>query len=82
MRRLKYERRENFLWRAHDTGGLKKFGLKRWNKANIGWGSTETSVASKVYGAKMLGQKGTIIEVFQTDLSKDGNTVYHSTRLY
>ena len=35
---------------AHCVEGLRVFGEKRWNQANIGWGSSDTCIESKVYG--------------------------------
>jgi hypothetical protein len=42
--------REAALWEAHDKEGRRVFGKKRWEGANFGWGTTEDSIASKVYG--------------------------------
>ena len=44
--------REVALWEAHHKKGLRTFGKKRWDAANMGWGTTEDSIASKVYGRK------------------------------
>lgn len=78
MKRKKGERRQDFLSRAHDAEGLRRFGVKAWNQANIGWGATATSICSKVYGAKLLGDKNTQVQSFQTDLTTDGNGVTHT----
>lgn len=73
-RRKKFEKRQDFLWRVHDEEGLRRFGKKRWDGANIGWGSTDVDVASKVYGDPAM--------VFSTRLSVDGNTASHNVELY
>jgi hypothetical protein len=42
--------REEAMWNAHYEAIVKAFGEARARKANIGWGHSEGSVCSKVYG--------------------------------
>ena len=73
MRRRKGERRQDFLLRAHDAEGKRLFG-KRWDGANIGWGSTGESIASKVYGS--------LPQILCTFLVKNGDAVTHQASRY
>lgn len=49
----KREISEAKLWRKHDKEGKKKYG-KKWDMANFGWVSSESDIASKVYGNPTL----------------------------
>jgi len=40
----------DLLFDEHDIEGIKLFGQKRWDNANIGWGSSDGAISSKVYG--------------------------------
>ena len=75
MKRRKGERRQDFLLRAHDAEGIRLFRKRRWDKANVGWGQCDTSIASKVYGPPYA-------RILTTYLSKDGNTVDHEVSDY
>ena len=38
------------LWTEHHNEGRRLFGEERWEHASFGWGQTEDSISSKVYG--------------------------------
>lgn len=46
--------REQRLIREHCRFGEETFGVRRWRGANVGWGTTEDSIASKVPGRKTV----------------------------
>ena len=73
MKRRKGERRDDFLLRAHDAEGKRLFG-ERWDKANVGWGQTDDSISSKVYGRNP--------KVLSTSLCSNGNAVEHEVTDY
>jgi len=65
---------EQKLWTEHDKMGRKLFGKKRWEMANFGWGSSEDSVCTKVYGNPP--------QTFSSHIDKHGNVEHSEPELY
>ena len=65
---------EDLLFAKHDKQGLKLYGKKRWDNANVGWGSSENYISSKVYGNPTV--------VLTSTLSRNKKTVYHAESEY
>lgn len=74
MKRRKGEKRIDFLLRAHDVEGGKRFGKRRWSNANVGWYMEDDSISSKVYGTNPT--------ILMTWLVREGNHVQHKERDY
>ena len=71
----KAERESVQLARANIREIEKAYGKRRAKHANIGWGATEDSIASKVYG---MGKNPTVV----VTTSRVGRKLYHEHSPY
>ncbi len=72
---------ERELMVKHQRVGIKRYGIKRWKNANIGWCSDNRSISSKVYKD---GDRPTVI--FTSTIIKNkggkGSHASHTEEIY